>query len=248
MSLRRGQGTFGTRESALAITGAAVALLLLPLAPAPLASQASRAATPPANAASWDAPAVGTLSPGDSVRITVWRKPELSGMFAVGADGALAHPLYNGVRVAGIPLPEAEAHLREVLLHYEAEPSFVLEPLFVIAVEGEVVHPGLYAMRPAATIAEAVARAGGPTATAGRDARVRVMHGALAPTYAAAQAAPSEQALRLGEEPRARLPVRSGDRIVIERHATFKDVVLPTLSTVGSLAAVAVLILRASGH
>ena len=31
------------------------------------------------------------LSPGDSVRIVVWRKPEMSGDFIVGPDGTITH-------------------------------------------------------------------------------------------------------------------------------------------------------------
>src|SRR5215218_6153155 len=36
-----------------------------------------------------------SLSPGDSVRITVWRKPEFSGDFIVAPDGTISHPLYR---------------------------------------------------------------------------------------------------------------------------------------------------------
>ena len=41
------------------------------------------------------------LRPGDMLRITVWRHPEMSGDFAVAPDSTLVHPLYQAVRVAG---------------------------------------------------------------------------------------------------------------------------------------------------
>src|SRR5690349_4287754 len=34
------------------------------------------------------------LAPGDSVRVVVWRKPELSGDFIIAPDGSITHPLY----------------------------------------------------------------------------------------------------------------------------------------------------------
>jgi protein involved in polysaccharide export with SLBB domain len=46
----------------------------------------------------------GALNPGDVVRITVWRKPELSGDFIIAGDGSVSHPLYRDVRVTGMPL------------------------------------------------------------------------------------------------------------------------------------------------
>ncbi|MGH7648806.1 MAG: polysaccharide biosynthesis/export family protein, partial [Gemmatimonadaceae bacterium] len=39
------------------------------------------------------------LHPGDEVRITVWRNPELSGDFPIGINGALVHPLYQAVPI-----------------------------------------------------------------------------------------------------------------------------------------------------
>ncbi|HXE58333.1 MAG TPA: SLBB domain-containing protein [Gemmatimonadales bacterium] len=180
------------------------------------------------------------LSPGDSVRLVVWRKPELSGEFAVGPDGSLLHPLYRGVRVGGVPLAIAEANLRGYLRRLEADPQFVVEPRFQVAVEGEVHRPGLYAVWPGTSVAAAVARAGGPTEFAKRN-RVRLLR--------AEGGAPREWAVDLTSPAAATaaMPVRSGDRIFVERRrATFREVVLPTLSVVGTIASVGILIERLS--
>jgi len=48
------------------------------------------------------------LRPGDVLRITVWRHPEMSGEFVVAPDSTLVHPLYQVVKVAGAPLPVAK--------------------------------------------------------------------------------------------------------------------------------------------
>ena len=47
------------------------------------------------------------LTPGDSVRIVVWRKPEFSGDFVVAPDNTVTHPLFRAVRVGGIPFATA---------------------------------------------------------------------------------------------------------------------------------------------
>src|SRR4051812_21311269 len=63
------------------------------------------------------------LSPGDSVRITVWRKPEFSGDFIIAPDGTISHPLYRSVRVAGVPIATAEVNLRTFLARFEQDPQ-----------------------------------------------------------------------------------------------------------------------------
>src|SRR5215216_1360694 len=104
-----------------------------------------------------------SLSPGDSVRITVWRKPEFSGDFIVAPDGTISHPLYRSVRISGVPVATAEANLRTFLARFEQDPQFVMEPLVRVAVSGEVGRPQVFALRPETLVSEAVAQAGGPT-------------------------------------------------------------------------------------
>ena len=54
------------------------------------------------------------LTPGDSVRIVVWRKPEFSGDYVVAARRTITHPLFRAVKVAGLPFAKRRkqrAHL-----------------------------------------------------------------------------------------------------------------------------------------
>src|SRR5213080_1368169 len=103
------------------------------------------------------------LRPGDMLRITVWRHPEMSGDFAVAPDSTLVHPLYQTVKVAGAPLTVVRARLLGVLAPYEQGVDFVIEPLFAVTVAGEVRQPNLYQLPQGTTFAQAIARAGGPT-------------------------------------------------------------------------------------
>src|SRR5688572_29600026 len=59
------------------------------------------------------------LTPGDSVRIVVWRKPEFSGDFVVAPNGTITHPLFRSVQVGGVPFATAEANLRRFLARFE---------------------------------------------------------------------------------------------------------------------------------
>jgi len=170
------------------------------------------------------------LTPGDSVRIVVWRKPEFSGEFAVAADGSISHPLYQAVRVGGVPLATARAALRSFLAKFDQEPQFVIEPLFRVAIEGEVNRPSVYALSPETTIAEAVAHAGGPTQF-GRLDRANGGHTQV------------RLDLNHPETGAAQWPIRSGDQILVERgRSIFSQVILPTLTVVGALASVGIFI------
>ena len=185
--------------------------------------------------------AQSVLTPGDSVRIEVWRKPEFSGDFVVAPDGTITHPLFRSVRVAGLPFATAEANLRTFLGQYEENPQFVMETLIRVAVSGEVTRPLVFAARPETSIGEAVARAGGTTQFGARN-RVRVIR--MQPNGA------QEQLLiNLADPSRTEgtLPVRSGDQIVVDRRKSFfRDILLPAIGIIGSVASLGLLIDRVS--
>jgi polysaccharide export outer membrane protein len=182
-----------------------------------------------------------SLAPGDSVRIVVWRKPEMSGDFIVGPDGTITHPLYRAVRVAGIPFSTAELNVRNFLARFEQDPQFVIEPLVRVAVSGEVGRPQVYAVRPETSIADAVALAGGPKDT-GRRNKVRVLR---------QDASGRQHELYVNLlEPQgtgAVTRVHSGDQIVIDKKKSFfREIFLPAISVVGSAASIYLVIHRAN--
>ena len=168
------------------------------------------------------APAVASpvLQPSDVVRIQVWRKPELSGEFTVGADGALRHPVYHDAIVAGMPMSEVESRIRGILLRFEASPVFIVEPLLRVSVEGEVRQPGLYSMSVETTVGQALGIAGGATSAARTD-RVTLRRGT------------SVVALDLND-PRAAASatrVLSGDRIIVaQQRSMLRDYIAPIAS------------------
>jgi protein involved in polysaccharide export with SLBB domain len=177
------------------------------------------------------APGQGALSPGDMVRITVWRKPELSGDFTVAADSSIKHPLYRDVKVAGLRLVDAEERLRSFLGRYEASPQLLLEPLLRVTVGGEVRLPNLYTLPPETTIAQAVALGGGPTAD-GRLDRVRVVRGERVIQVNLTRSSGGLEGLA----------VESGDQILVARKRhLYRDVVGPFSSLAAAIAAIVTL-------
>jgi polysaccharide export outer membrane protein len=168
------------------------------------------------------------LGPGDALRITVMRHPELSGEFVVANDGTLVHPIYRELQVAGVTMTDAERMVHQLLGRFEARPEFVLDPLFQVAVGGEVRQPNLYPLRPATTIAQAVAIAGGATER-GRLDQVRLFRGGA--QYVIDLSRPE---LGMGLD-----RIQSGDQILVERRrSVFREYIAPAGSVVAALAAV----------
>jgi polysaccharide export outer membrane protein len=210
------------------------ALLLLALLPAvPV-----RAQTPAASRTTADQ---SFLAPGDSVRIVVWRKPELSGDFVVASDGTITHPLYRAVRVAGVPFAKAEESVRTFLTQFEANPQFVMEPLIHVAVSGYVTRPLVFAASPGTSVGEAIARAGGVDQQGARN-HVRILR--LTPNGQQSQMLVD---LTDAAGSAGTMPIRSGDQIIVDkRKSFFKDIMVPALGIIGSIASLGLLIDRVS--
>lgn len=170
------------------------------------------------------------LRPGDMLRVTVWRHPELSGDFTVAPDSALVHPLYQTVKVAGAPLTTVRERLRGLLVTYEQGVDFVVEPLFAVTVAGEVRLPNLYQLPEGTTFAQAIARAGGPTEL-GRLDEVRVIRRDSSMVIDLGRGYSRYEGLRIA----------SGDQVLVARRSSFnllRDVVYPLASLTAAVAAV----------
>ncbi|MDB4906523.1 MAG: glycosyltransferase [Gemmatimonadetes bacterium] len=199
----------------------ALVIALLVLAPA-LQQGAHAQAAPRVNDAE--------LQPGDVVRIVVWRKPELSADVPVGADGSLRHPLYQAVSVRGIPARDVAIRVGEFLKRYETDPQFIAEPLFRVIVAGEVRTPNVYSLPPEATVAQAVAMAGGPTER-GQLRSVKLLRdtGELSVDLLSTDPARNGTAET----------VHSGDRIIVGRqHNRLTEIVLPLASVTAALVSI----------
>lgn len=173
-------------------------------------------------------PDLAMLRPGDLVRVSVWRKPEMSGDYILAADSTIKHPLYREIRLAGLSVREARERLVVFLRDFENSPQVSIEPLFRVSVFGEVQNPSLYTMPPETSIAQAVAMAGGVTER-GRMDHVRLLR----------DGRESVVDLNSAITDAIKTPIASGDQIIVARRSRiFRDYALPILTSVGSIAAV----------
>lgn len=149
--------------------------LLLPV-PALAAPSALPAAAAPLRAVSADVVLAGAasaldghyvLGEGDVVKITVHNQPDLATETQVGSDGSISFPLLGAVPVGGLSFGEAERRIGERLVKggylREATVTLLLTQFRSrrLSVLGEVNQPGRLALDGAATLADALALAGG---------------------------------------------------------------------------------------
>lgn len=135
----------------------AAALLLFMAAPA----EAEAAAASASDAAQ---PAPIILAPGDSVKIVVFDRPELSGTFPVGPDGMIRVPLAGALMVEGSDMTAVGALLNRrisALLDYDAPVTVDMAQYRPVFITGTVSSPGEHDYTPGLRVLQAVARAGG---------------------------------------------------------------------------------------
>lgn len=168
----------------------------------------------------------GGLQPGDVVQVTVWQREELSGEFTVAPDGSLNHPLYRQVRVTGIPVAQVEERVKAFLAAYEANPQVIVQPFYKVTVVGPVMRPDIYDLPPGTTVAQAVTQAGGVMEEGKRD-DVRLIRNAI------------ETRLDLTEAEAIRMPIQSGDQILVKSKGgqnPFQRYILPVIQIGSSVA------------
>ena len=179
-------------------------------------------------------PAGAALTPGDVIRVVVWKNPDLSGDFIIAGNGTISHPLYREVQVTGLSMAGVEERIRTFLLKYQTTPQFVLQPLVRIVVGGEVRTPNVYSVPPETTITQAIALAGGTTERASL-ANVRVIR----------DRQEIRMDLRRPEADVAALQIRSGDQILVARgRPSLLNILGPVTSTIAATAAVISIVIR----
>lgn len=104
------------------------------------------------------------LATGDQIAVTVFGHPNLSGTMVVDAQGDIALPLLNALKVQDLTLAQTRNLIRKrledgILRH--ASVSVVIVELRPIYVLGDVAKPGAYPFRFGITVENVVALAGG---------------------------------------------------------------------------------------
>lgn len=150
-----------------------------------------------------------TLRPGDVLRVTIWREPDLNGEFPVAQDGSVVLPLLGRRVVMGLSMRDLVDSLTSAYRGQLTNPSINIVPLRRLDVLGEVIKPGVYLADPTISLAGAVALAGGPTPN-GDLRKIRIFrNGAVIQRQAEASATLVHS------------DVLSGDQIIVDRRPWF---------------------------
>jgi polysaccharide export outer membrane protein len=154
--------------------------------------------------ASLEAPAArgsaATLRPGDTVRLRVWREPDLSGEFMVNENWDLTLPRLGVRSVRDVPIDSLRARLVRDYAEFIREATIELTPLYRVRVTGAVRNPGLFTVDPTMSVADAVGLAGG-VSPQGREGHIALVRdGRRVSTSVTSSARLVELSLRSGDE------------------------------------------------
>lgn len=110
---------------------------------------------------------------GDLVSIIVFQQDAMSARARVRSDGKLAFPILGDIVVRGLRPADVKGQLEARLKEYVLTPHVTVsieetQPIEV-SVLGEVARPGIFTLKANATLAQALASAGGMTDFANRD-------------------------------------------------------------------------------
>ena len=173
------------------------------------------AATPQVDAAMPDTDASRyVIGADDSLQITVWQEPSLSGTFPVRPDGMISLVLVGDIPAAGIT-PMHLAHDITVKLK-----KYIQDPIVSVVVAavksqrvylvGEIQHAGPIELSPGMTPLQAIAEAGGLTPyTSGK--HIYILRG----PQGKQKKIPFNYRLALKGDNRQDVPLLAGDTIVI---------------------------------
>jgi polysaccharide biosynthesis/export protein len=104
------------------------------------------------------------LGPGDSVTVTVFEHPELSGPHVIGPDGTIQIPVLGSVKIAGLTANQAAKMLTQLLTgDYVAPVTSIQINSYTnnqVTVMGDVANPGVIHFDTQPTLLEALAKAG----------------------------------------------------------------------------------------
>ncbi|CAN5675900.1 hypothetical protein BH23GEM9_BH23GEM9_19040 [soil metagenome] len=202
-------------------------LLLLPSpawtqVPAPVQGQAT----------SNDGWAEGGITPGDLLRVTVLREPNLSFEQTVPVDGIIDFHRLGRKDVRGRSGEDLRAQLLEEYSRYLVNPTIRLEVMRKVQVLGAVREPHIYLLHPTMTIMDAVAMAGGQTPE-GRTDRVELRrNGELIEVLLLSEAG------NLSDS-----PIRSGDQLYVPERSFASRNAAPMMTVASGMLAVIIALL-----
>jgi polysaccharide export outer membrane protein len=107
------------------------------------------------------------LQPGDTLTVSVWKEPDLTGEQLVRPDGGISLPLVGNVDASGHTADQVRAAIDQRLRKYIPDPAVTVSvkqafgnQIFVL---GKVTRPGQYPINRPVDVMQALSIAGGAT-------------------------------------------------------------------------------------
>ena len=165
-------------------------------------------------------------------RRRIWLEPDLSGEFVVDEEGVVTLPMLGRVRAVDLTIAQLRALLIERYTKELRNPSITVTPVRRVYVLGEVNRPGMYGLDPTASLASAVALAGG----ANREGDLRKLTLIRGDATILSGVDPMADLLSIG--------TRSGDQIFVERRSWLERNQQFVATTVLGVAGIAVALIN----
>lgn len=158
------------------------------------------------------------VGPSDSIRITVWKNPELSTEAKVRPDGTITLPLLGDVQVLGKTPSKIKQEVSQKLSAFVKDEAATVTVAvtevnsYRFTVSGNVERPGVYTAKQYVTINEAVALAGGPNKYSAPEQTVILRQSIPGPI----RKIPIDYTkTRAGDQPEQNLVILPGDNVYI---------------------------------
>jgi len=115
-------------------------------------------------AAAMAVPSDYVIGADDTIRVSVWKEPDMNVTLPVRPDGKISMPLLDDVQAAGMTPMELAASIKEKLKKYISDPRVTVVVTAMnsqrIYVLGEVTHTGAMPLLPHMTVLQALSSAG----------------------------------------------------------------------------------------
>src|SRR5579871_330583 len=115
-------------------------------------------------AAATAVPSDYVIGADDTIRVSVWKEPDMNVTLPVRPDGKISMPLLDDVQAAGMTPMELAASIKEKLKKYISDPRVTVVVTAMnsqrIYVLGEVTHTGAMPLLPHMTVLQALSSAG----------------------------------------------------------------------------------------
>jgi polysaccharide biosynthesis/export protein len=128
------------------------------------AAKPEKAPAPEAQTSGPGVPSDYIIGADDTLRITVWKEPDMNVTLPVRPDGKISLPLLDDVQAAGMTPMQLGTSIKEKLKKYIADPRVTVVVTAMnsqrIYVLGEVTHTGAMPLLPHMTVLQALSSAG----------------------------------------------------------------------------------------